>query len=44
MPAEHTIAELRWWRAPQRFTGRRDLLPEIIRAVTGLASDRAAAR
>lgn len=44
MPAEHAIAELKWWRALQRFTGRRDLLPEIIGAVTGLASDRAAAR
>jgi hypothetical protein len=26
----------------QRYTGRRDALPNIIRAVTGLAADRAA--
>jgi hypothetical protein len=44
IPAEHAIASIKWWRILQRFTGRRDLLPEIIRAVTGLASDRAAAR
>jgi hypothetical protein len=30
--------------APHRFTGRRDVRPETIRAVAGLASDRAAAR
>jgi DDE superfamily endonuclease len=44
IPAEHAIAALKWWRALQRFTGRRDVLPDIIRAITGLASDRAAAR
>jgi hypothetical protein len=44
IPAEHAIASIKWWRTLQRFTGRRELLPEIIRAVTGLASDRAAAR
>jgi hypothetical protein len=44
IPAEHAIAAIKWWRTLQRFTGRRDLLPEIIRAVAGLASDRAAAR
>lgn len=44
IPAEHAIAEIKWWRTLQRFTGRRDVLPEVIRAVTALASDRAAAR
>lgn len=44
IPAEHAIAAIKWWRTLQRFTGRRDVLPETIRAVTGLASDRAAAR
>jgi DDE superfamily endonuclease len=44
MPAEHAIAAIKWWRTLQRFTGRRDVLPETIRAVAGLASDRAAAR
>jgi hypothetical protein len=36
------IASIKWWRTLQRFTGRRDTLPDIIRAVTGLAADRAA--
>ncbi|WP_050778065.1 hypothetical protein [Micromonospora sp. ATCC 39149] len=44
IPAEHAIANIKWWRTLQRFTGRHDALPETIRAVTGLASDRAAAR
>ena len=44
IPAEHAIALIKWWRPLQRYTGRRDALPEIIRAVTGLAADRAAAR
>jgi DDE superfamily endonuclease/Helix-turn-helix of DDE superfamily endonuclease len=44
IPAEHAIAAIKWWRTLQRFTGRRDVLPETIRAVAGLASDRAAAR
>jgi hypothetical protein len=42
IPAEHAIALIKWWRTLQRFTGRRDTLPDIIRAVTGLAADRAA--
>jgi hypothetical protein len=42
IPAEHAIALIKWWRPLQRFTGRRETLPDIIRAVTGLASDRAA--
>jgi DDE superfamily endonuclease len=42
IPAEHAIALIKWWRTLQRFTGRRDVLPDIIRAVTGLAADRAA--
>jgi hypothetical protein len=41
--AEHAIALIKWWRPLQRYTGRRDVLPDIIRAVTGLAADRAAA-
>lgn len=44
IPAEHAIAALKWWRTLQRFTGRRDVLPETIAAVAGLACDRAAAR
>ncbi|WBC14900.1 transposase [Micromonospora sp. WMMA1998] len=44
IPAEHAIAAIKWWRTLQRFTGRRDALPETIRAVTSLASDRAATR
>ena len=44
IPAEHAIAAIKWWRTLQRFTGRRDVLPETIRAVAGLASDRAATR
>lgn len=43
IPAEHAIALIKWWRPLQRYTGRRDVLPDIIRAVTGLAADRAAA-
>jgi hypothetical protein len=43
IPAEHAIALIKWWRPLQRYTGRRDALPDIIRAVTGLAADRAAA-
>jgi hypothetical protein len=44
IPAEHAIALIKWWRPLQRFTGRREVLPDIIRAVAGLASDRAARR
>lgn len=44
IPAEHAIAEIKWWRTLQRFTGRRDALPETIQAIAGLASDRAATR
>jgi hypothetical protein len=43
IPAEHAIALIKWWRPLQRYTGRRDALPDIIQAVTGLAADRAAA-
>ncbi|WP_412737889.1 transposase family protein [Krasilnikovia sp. MM14-A1259] len=39
---EHAIAELKWWRVLQRFTGRRELLPETINAIAGLVSDRSA--
>jgi DDE superfamily endonuclease/Helix-turn-helix of DDE superfamily endonuclease len=35
IPVEHAIAELKWWRVLQRFTGLRDLLPD-----TGLVSNR----
>lgn len=44
IPVEHAIASIKWWRTLQRFTGHREQLPDIIRAVTGLASDHAAAR
>jgi DDE superfamily endonuclease len=40
IPVEHAIAEAKWWRVLQRFTGRRDLLPETITAIAGLVSDR----
>lgn len=40
IPVEHAIAELKWWRQLQRFTGRRELLPETLNAVAGLVSDR----
>jgi hypothetical protein len=41
IPVEHAIAEHKWWRVLQRFTGRRDLLPETINAIAGIVSDRA---
>jgi len=41
IPVEHTIAEHKWWRVLQRFTGRRELLPDTINAIAGLVSDRA---
>lgn len=44
IPVEHAIASIKWWRLLQRFTGRRDAFPEVIRAVVGLAADRAAER
>jgi hypothetical protein len=44
IPVEHAIASIKWWRTLRRFTGHRDQLPAVIQAVTGLASDRAAAR
>jgi hypothetical protein len=39
-PVEHAIAEAKWWRVLQRFTGRRELLGETINAIAGLVSDR----
>jgi hypothetical protein len=44
IPAEHAIAAIKWWRTLQRITGRRNVLPKVIRAVAGLAIDRAVAR
>lgn len=41
---EHGIAESKHWRSLQRFTARREHLPETIEAIAGLVSDRAAAR
>jgi hypothetical protein len=41
IPVEHAIAEHKWWRVLQRFTGRRELLPDTINAVAGIVSDRA---
>jgi hypothetical protein len=38
---EHAIAEHKWWRVLQRFTGRRELLPDTINAVAGIVSARA---
>jgi hypothetical protein len=40
IPVEHAIAELKWCRQLQRFTGHREPLPETIDAVAGLVSDR----
>ena len=40
---EHAIAGSKNWRSLQRWTGRREYLPETILAVGSLASDRAAA-
>jgi hypothetical protein len=40
IPVEHAIAEAKWWRVLQRFTGRRELLPETINAIAGIVSDR----
>lgn len=44
IPVEHAIASIKWWRLLQRFTGRREVLPDVILAVTSLAADRAAER
>jgi len=41
---EHAIADSKNWRSLQRWTGRRDDLPETIQAIGSLVSDRAAAR
>jgi DDE superfamily endonuclease/Helix-turn-helix of DDE superfamily endonuclease len=41
---EHAIADSKNWRPLQRWTGRRDDLPETIQAIGSLVSDRAAAR
>ena len=41
---EHAIAEPKQWRPLQRWTGRRDYLPETALAIAGLVSDRAATR
>lgn len=43
IPAEHSIAKLKRYRALQRWNGRRETLPEVILAVAGLASHTAAA-
>jgi hypothetical protein len=40
IPVEHAIAELKWWHQLQRFTGRRELLPETFAAIASLVSDR----
>jgi hypothetical protein len=42
--AGHAIADSKNWRTLQRWTGRRDDLPETIQAIGSLVSDRAAAR
>jgi len=41
---EHAIADSKNWRPLQRWTGRREDLPETILAIGSLVSDRAAAR
>lgn len=40
IPVEHAIAEMKWWRVLQRFTGRRELAADTIAAIAGLVSDR----
>jgi hypothetical protein len=40
---EHAIAGSKHWRSLQRWTGRREDLPETIQAIGSLVSDRAAA-
>jgi hypothetical protein len=40
---EHAIAASKHWRSLQRWTGRREDLPETIQAIGSLVSDRAAA-
>ena len=40
LTVEHASAELKWWRQLQRFTGRREVLPETIAAVPAFVSDR----
>jgi hypothetical protein len=41
---EHAIADSKNWRSLQRWTGRREYLPETIQAIGSLVSDRAATR
>src|ERR1022692_4495048 len=41
---EHAIADSKNWRSLQRWTGRREDLPETIQAIGSLVSDPAAAR
>jgi hypothetical protein len=41
---EHAIADSKNWRSLQRWTGRREYLPETITAIGSLVSDRAPAR
>ncbi|HUZ52836.1 MAG TPA: transposase family protein [Streptosporangiaceae bacterium] len=41
---EQAIADSKHWRSLQRWTGRREYLPETIQAIGSLVSDRAAAR
>ncbi|GLW55454.1 hypothetical protein [Kitasatospora phosalacinea] len=42
MPVEHGIVHLKNWRTLTRHHGRRDYLPDTIRAVAGLLSDQQA--
>ena len=42
--AEHAIAGSKNWQSLQRWTGRREYLPETIQAIGSLVSGRAAAR
>ena len=41
---EHTIAEPKQWRTPQRYIGRREHLDDTAQAIAGLVSDRSADR
>lgn len=42
IPVEQSIATIKRWRPLQRWTGRRETLPEVILAIAGLASYAAA--
>lgn len=40
IPVEHAIGSLKHWRVLQRWTGRREKLPHMVKAIAGLAADK----